>query len=330
MTMTRKALAAAFAVLTGLFGSAVGAQAQDYPNRFVTLVAPFAPGGPSDTTARLIAGPMSKALGQQVVVENVSGAGGTIGSNRVAKAAPDGYQLIIAGSGTHAAVEYLFKNPPYHPSDFDGIGLINLSPMVVTSKSAIPAKTLQEFIAYLRANEAKVTEADAGVGSISNLACSVFHSLVGVHPTVVSYRGTPQATQDVIAGNVDFGCNQIVNIVQHVKNGTIRAYAVTGDTRSPMLPDVPTTAEAGLPAFKLSVWFGLSAPKGTPRPIIDKLNKALGVALEDPDTVKRFADLGYTVVPPAERGSAYYDDFVRKEVVLWTKVLGGLEPSAKP
>ncbi len=272
---------------------------------------------------------MSKALGQQVVVENVSGAGGTIGSNRVAKAAPDGYQLIIAGSGTHAAVEYLYKNPPYHPSDFDGIGLINLSPMVVTSKSAIPATTLQEFIAYLRANEQKVTEADAGVGSISNLACSVFHSLAGVHPTVVSYRGTPQATQDVIAGNVDFGCNQIVNIVQHVKNGTIKAYAVTSDARSPMLPDVPTTAEAGMPAFKLSVWFGLSAPKGTPRPIIDKLNKALGAALEDPDTIKRFADLGYTVVPPAERGSAYFDDYVRKEVALWTKVLGGLEPSAK-
>ncbi len=242
---------------------------------------------------------MSKALGQQVVVENVTGAGGTIGSNRVAKAAPDGYQLILSGSGTHAAIEYLHKEPPYKPGDWEHIGLVNVSPVVLVARKAVPANTLQEFIAYLRANEKKVTEADAGVGSISNLACSVFHSLANVSPTVVSYRGTPQATQDVVAGNVDFGCNQIVNIVQHVQSGALKAYAITGDKRSPMLPDVPTTAEAGLPAFKLTVWFGLSAPKGTPRPIIEKLNKALAAALDDPATVKRFADLGYDVVPPS-------------------------------
>jgi len=322
-----------FLALAAVAICATSAAAQEspdrFPSRFVTVVAPFPPGGPSDTTARLLAGPMSKALGQQIVIENVSGAGGTIGSSRVAKAPPDGYQLVISGSGTHAAVEYLYKTPPYRAADFDGVGLINDSPIVLVAKRDTPADTLQEFIAYLRANEKKVTEADAGVGSISNLGCSVFHSLVDVHPTVVSYRGTPQATQDVVAGNVDFGCNQIVNIVPHVQSGALKAYAVTSEARSPMLPSVPTSAEAGLPAFKLSVWFGLSAPKGTPKPIIDKLNAALGAALEDPDTVKRFADLGYTVVPPKQRAAAHFDQFVKDEVALWTKVLGGLDPSKK-
>lgn len=306
-----------------------GANAQDFPNRPVTLVAPFPPGGPSDTTARLIATHMAKALGQAVIVENVTGAGGTIGSNRVAKAAPDGYQIVISGSGTHAAIEYLVKEPPYRPADWEHIGLINVSPVVLVAKRDVPANTLQEFISYLRANEKKVTEADAGVGSISNLACSVFHSLANVNPTVVSYRGTPQATQDVVAGTVDFGCNQIVNIAQHVQSGALKAYAVTSDKRSPMLPNVPTTTEAGLPAFRLSVWFGLSAPKGTPKPIVEKLNRALATALEDEATVKRFADLGYDVVPRDQRSTAYFETYFKEEVALWTKVLGGLSVAPK-
>lgn len=306
-----------------------GALAQDYPNRYITLVVPFPAGGPSDTTARLIVGPMSKALGQQIVVENVTGAGGTLGTNRVAKAALDGYQIMVSGSGTHSSAEYLHKDLPYRSSDFEQIGLINLSPMVLTARRDIPADTLQEFIAYLKANEKRVTEADAGVGSISNLACSVFHSVAGVSPTVVSYRGTPQATQELVAGIVDTGCNQIVNIVQHVKTGAIKAYAVTTDKRSPMLPDVPTTAEAGLPAFKLTVWFGLSGPKGLPRPIVERLNKALATALEDPATVKRFADLGYDVVAVEQRSPAYFDRFFKDEVALWAKVLGGLNVAPK-
>jgi tripartite-type tricarboxylate transporter receptor subunit TctC len=311
------------AVAVALLTCVSTVSAQDYPNRPITLVAPFTPGGPSDTTARLIAGPMSRALGQQVIVENIAGAGGTVGSNRVAKAAPDGYELVTSGSGTHAAVEFLHENLPYRPTDFDQIGLINLSPMIIVARPGVPADTLKEFIAYLRANEAKVTEADAGVGSISNLACSVFHLLTGVHPTVASYRGSPEATLDLVAGRVDYGCNQIINVVQHVKNGTLKAYAVTSDKRSPLLPDVPTAAEAGLPDFNLSVWFGLSGPKGMPRPIVEKLNKALAVALDDPDTVRRFAELGYDVVPPSQRSPEYFDKFVKDEVVLWSKVFAG-------
>jgi tripartite-type tricarboxylate transporter receptor subunit TctC len=299
-------------------------EAQDYPTRVITLVSPFPPGGPSDTTARLIVGPMSKALGQQTIIENVTGAGGLIGTNRVAKSAPDGYTLIVSGSGTHAAAEYLNKNLAYRSTDFEQIGLINTSPMVLVARSGVPADTLKDFVSYLKANEKNLTEADAGVGSISNLACSVFHSLTNVHPMVASYRGTPEATMDLVRGTVDFGCNQIVNIVPHVKSGKLKAYAVTSDKRSPMLPDVLTTAEAGMPDFNLTVWFGLSAPKGTPRPIIEKLNQALGAALKDPTAVEHFANLGYEVVPPEKRSSAYFDKFYRDEVTLWAKVLGGL------
>jgi tripartite-type tricarboxylate transporter receptor subunit TctC len=301
-----------------------GASAQDFPNRVITLVAPFPPGGPSDTTARMIIGPMSQALGQQIIVENVTGAGGVIGTNKVAKAAPDGYTIMVSGSGTHAAAEFLNKQLPYRSTDFEQIGLINVSPVVLVAREGVPANNLKDFVAYLKANEKKVTEADAGVGSLSNLACSVFHSVADVHPTVASYRGTPQATMDLVAGTVDFGCNQIVNIVPHIKTGKVKAFAVTGDKRSPMLPDVPTTKEAGMPQFNLTVWFGLSAPKGTPTPVIDKLNKALGVALNDPNVVKRFADLGYDVVPPERRSAAYFDKFYKDEVGLWAKVLGGL------
>ncbi len=315
--------------VVAMLGAAPHARAQDYPSRVITLVAPFPPGGPSDTTARLLVSPMSKALGQQVIVENTTGAGGIIGSNRVAKAAADGYTLIISGSGTHAAIEYLNKAAPYRPSDFEQIGLINTSPVVVVARSGVPADTLKDFVAYLKANEKKLTEADAGTGSISNLACSVFHALADVHPTVASYRGTPEATMDLVRGNVDFGCNQIVNIVPHIKSGALKAYAVTSDKRSPMLPDVPTTAEAGMPAFNLTVWFGLSAPKGTPRPIVEQLNKALGAALDDPTVVARFAELGYTVVPPERRSSAYFDRFYQDEIALWAKVLGDAKLTPK-
>jgi tripartite-type tricarboxylate transporter receptor subunit TctC len=304
-------------------------RAQDYPTRVITLVAPFPPGGPSDTTARLIVGPMSKVLGQQIIVENVTGAGGVIGTNRVAKAAPDGYTLIVSGSGTHAAAEYLTKDLPYGSTDFEQIGLINTSPVVLVARSGVPADTLKDFVVYLKANEAKLTEADAGVGSLSNLACSVFHSIANVHPTVASYRGSPEATMDLVRGNVDFSCNQIVNIAPHIKSGALKAYAVTSDKRSPMLRAVPTTAEAGMPDFNLTVWFGLSAPRNTPRLIVDKLNKALGTALDDPAVVARFAELGYDVVPREKSSSDYFDKFYKDEVALWAKVLGSLNANSK-
>ena len=211
---------------------------------------------------------MSKVLGQQVVVENVTGAGGTIGSGRVAKSAPDGYTLGISGSGTHAAVEQLYANPPYRAADFESIGLINTAPVIVVAKKDLPPNTLQEFIAYLRANEKTVTEADAGVGSVSHLACSVFKTLVAVKPTVASYRGTPQATQDLIAGNVDFVCNQIVNVVGHVKSGALKAYAVTGESARPCCPTCRPPPRPACPSSSSRSGTASSAPKGTPAPVV--------------------------------------------------------------
>lgn len=316
--MSRKSCLLAAAILT----CAASAGAQDYPSRYITLIAPFQAGGPADTTGRIIGAPMSKVLGQQVIVENVTGAGGTIGSARAAKAPPDGYTLIVAAAGTHAAVEALYPNPPYHPIDsYETIGLVNTTPVVIVGRKDLPPNTLKELVAYLKERQDKAIEANAGVGSVSQVGCTYFRSIIGTKPTEVSYRGTPQATQDLIAGNVDYLCNQISNVVEQVKSGTVKAYAVTGDTRSPMLPDVPTTTEAGLPEFKMVVWYGILAPKGTPKPIVEKLNHALSVAMDDPPTVKRFADLGFDMAKPDQRSPAWFDAFIRKEIKLWTTVL---------
>src|SRR5262249_57600063 len=257
--------------------------------------------------------------------EGGGGGGGRSDHTRAAGGAREGYALGFPGPAPHGAAEHSAATPPYRATDFEGVGLINTTPVVVVAKRDFPPNTLAEMIAYLKANQERVTEADAGVGSVSNLACSVFKSLIGVKPTVVTYRGTPQATQDIVAGQVDFLCNQIVNIVEHAKAGNLKAYAVTGQQRSPLLPNLPTTAETGLPDFKLTVWYGLSAPKGTPAPVIRRLNQALAAAMEDPARVKRFADLGYDVVPPAQRSPAYFDEFMRQEIELWAKVLGGVK-----
>jgi tripartite-type tricarboxylate transporter receptor subunit TctC len=307
----------------GLALFAAAAQAQDYPNRHITIIAPFAAGGPSDTVGRIIAGPLGKALGQEVIVENITGAGGTIGSTRAARAAPDGYTLVVAAAGTHAAVQALYANLSYHPIDsYEAIGLINTTPVVVVGRKDFPPNTLSELVAYLRANEKKVTEANAGIGSVSQFGCAYFKSLIGIKPTEVSYRGTSQATTDLLAGNVDYLCNQIVNVVDYVKTGAIKAYAVTGDTRSPMLPDVPTTAEAGMPEFHMVVWYGLLAPKGTPKPIIDKLNAALSAAMDDPGAIEAFAKLGFDIAPPEHRSPGWFENFIRSEIKLWTSILG--------
>ena len=215
----------------------------------------------------------------------------------------------MSGSGTHAAAEFLHNGLLYHSTDFEQIGLINTSPMILVARNAVPANTLKEFVAYLRANEKKVTEADAGVGSISNLACSVFHSLAKSIRQSLPIAARRRRRWIFLRAMSISAATRSSTSSSMSRPGNLKAYAVTSDKRSPMLPDVPTTAEAGMPEFNLTVWFGLSAPKGTPRPIIEKFNKALNVALDDPDVVKRFADLGYDVAPPEKRSAAYFDEF---------------------
>jgi len=300
--------------------SVAAAQAQNYPTRPITAIVPFAAGGPTDVIARIVGEHMSKVLGQQVIVENVAGAGGTTGITRGAQSKPDGYTIMMGHMGTHGAAPALYPKLKYDPAqDFEPIGLAAGTPILIVAKKALPAKDLKEFIAYARAN--KLSEAHAGVGSVSFTTCMMFKAQIGVKVTQVAYRGTGPALNDLVGGQVDFMCDQIVNLVEQIKGGQIRAYGIATPVRSPALPDVPTTKEAGLPSYQVSAWNALFAPKGTPKEIVTRLNHALAMALEDGATRKRLLDLGAVLPNKQEQTPAYLGDFVKKEVARWTPIL---------
>lgn len=272
-----------------------------YPEKPITLVVPFAAGGPTDVIARIVGEHMSKTLGQQVVVENTAGAGGTTGSAKVAGAAPDGYTLIMGNMGTHAAAPSLYESLKYKPDvDFTPIGLAGITPIVIIAKKDFPAKDMKEFIDYLKANPDKVNLAHAGVGSVSDVTCELFSAQLGL-PKIneVAYKGTGPALNDLVAGQVDYMCDQATNSVPQIQAGTIKAFAIATAERSSVIPDVPTSKEAGVPDFQISGWNGLFAPKGLPEDLQTKLVDALNQALSDPDTAKKLSDLG-TVIPTAE------------------------------
>jgi len=318
--MTRKriffALATAFALVAG------GAGAQNYPTHPITVIVPFAAGGPTDVVARIVGESMSRTLGQQVIVENVAGAGGTTGITKGAQSKPDGYTIMMGHMGTHGAAPALYPKLRYDPvKDFEPIGLAAGTPIVVVARKNFPAANLKEFIAYLKANQDKVNEAHAGVGSVSYTTCTMFNVMIGVKPTRVPYTGTGPVINDMLAGKVDYACDQIVNLVTQIQGGSIKAYAIATQKRSPSLPDVPTTIEAGLPDFQVSAWNALFAPKGTPKAIVMKLNDALSKALDTEATRKRLLDLGAVLPEGAERTPAYLHDFVAKEVARWSSVL---------
>ena len=242
------------------------------------MVVPFAAGGPTDTVARLITVPMSKTLGQQVIVENVAGAGGTIAANRVAKSSADGYTILIHHIGMSTAPA-LYRKLPYNPlTDLEPIGLINEVPMTLVAKKDFPAKDLKELIAYVKANKDKVNYANAGLGAASHLCGMLFMTAIQTEVTTVPYGGTGPAMNDLLGGQVDFMCDQTTNTTSQIKAGKIKVYGVTTKKRVASLPNVPTMDEAGLKGFEVSVWHALYAPKGTPKPVIDKLTKALQVA----------------------------------------------------
>ncbi len=293
-----------------------------YPERPITMIVPFAAGGPTDVVARIVAESMSRTLGQQIVVENVAGAGGTTGATRAAQAAPDGYTIMMGHMGTHGAAPAVYPDLKYDPAkDFAPVGLAAGTPIVVVAKKDFPAKTLKEFLAVLKTGSEKLNEAHAGVGSVSFTTCSLFNSLAGAKPTRVVYRGTGPALNDLVAGQVDYMCDQIVNLVPQIQAGTIKAYAVALPERSPALPDVPTTKEAGLPEFQVSAWNAIFAPKGTPPEIVKKLSDALLKALEDPATKKRLLDLGGDLSNMAARTPDGLRKLVESEVARWKKVL---------
>jgi tripartite-type tricarboxylate transporter receptor subunit TctC len=265
---------------------------------------------------------MSKTLGQQLIIENVTGAGGTTGITRGSQAKPDGYTIMMGHMGTHAAAPALYPKLAYDPQkDFEPIGLAVGTPIVIVAKKDFPAKDFKEFVAHLKANGEKMSEAHAGVGSVSFSTCTLFDSQLGVKPAKVAYRGAGPAVNDLMGGQVDYMCDQIVNVAEQIKGGKIRAYAIATAERSPALPDVPTTKEMGMPEFQVSAWNALFAPKGTPKEVVAKLSDALSKALDDPATRKRLLDLGGILPDAPERGGASLASLVKNEVERWTPIL---------
>jgi len=285
----------AFGAMLALLASTATAPAQNFPSRPLTLVVPFAAGGPSDVAGRILAQGLSEVLGQQVVVENPSGAGGTVGSLRVAKAPPDGYQFVIGNSGTHAWSQALYKKPPYDTvADFTPLGLVVESPRVLIAPKTFPANSLPEFIAYVKANQATVKFGSAGAGSASHVSCILFNAALGVDVTHIPYRGLGPAMQDLMAGRIDYVCDSVSTSLPQIESNSIKAIASTGSRRPAVLPNVPTAREQGLD-FEVSTWQGLFLPKGTPAPIVRRLNEAVGAALDTPSVRERFEALGEEV-----------------------------------
>jgi tripartite-type tricarboxylate transporter receptor subunit TctC len=318
--MNRRHLIAAGA-LAAMAGIAPAA-AQTYPARPITMIIPFAAGGPTDVVGRIVAEAMSKSLGQTVVIENVAGAGGTTGSSRLTQLQPDGYSIMIGHTGTHAASVALYPNLRYNPvSDFAQIGLVNTNAILITAKKALPANTLAEFVTWLKANESTANNAHAGIGSVSHTTCLLLHATIGVKPQSVPYRGTGPAMNDLVAGQVDYLCDQVVNVAPQVRAGTIKAFAVAQASRNSALPDVPTTTEAGLPAYQVVVWNAMLAPKGTPEPIVARLNEALRAALADANVKARLAELGADLPADNLVTPAGLRSFLEAEIAKWTPVI---------
>jgi tripartite-type tricarboxylate transporter receptor subunit TctC len=297
-------------------------QAQDYPTRAITIIVPFAAGGPTDVVTRLVGEQISKTLGQPVVVENVVGAGGTTGATRAARAANDGYTLIMGHVGTHAASVALYPKLAYDPRvDFEPISLINGAAIVVAAKKDLPPKDFKEFIAYVKANEAKVNQAHAGVGAVSYITCELLNGIIGVKPVGVPFQGTGPAMNALVGGQVDYMCDQITNVVPQVNGGTIKAYAVATPERSPSLPNLPTSAEGGLPAYQASAWNALFAPKGTDKAIIAKINAAAAKALDDEKVIARMKELGNDIPKKEQRTPESLGKLVKDEVDKWGRFL---------
>ncbi|PUE51084.1 ABC transporter substrate-binding protein [Limnohabitans sp. 2KL-1] len=279
-----------------LAAAAVQAPAQDFPNRAITMVMPYAPGGPGDTITRVFAGAMQKHLGQQIVVDNTAGASGSIGTAKVARAKPDGYTLLMIHV-SHATNLAMYKSLPYHPvDDFEPIGRATSGPMVIVTRNEFPARNLGEFVAYVKANAAKVSLAHAGVGSASHLCGLMMMNALNVKFNEIPYKGTGPALTDLMGGQVDILCDQTSGTVPSVKSGKIKAYASAGKTRLPQLPEVPAISEAGVEGFDINISFGLYAPKGTPKSVLDPLTSALQKSVGDVEVRQRLEAMGISAV----------------------------------
>jgi len=304
-----------------LLGSNIASAQKDWPTKSVQLVVPFAAGGPTDTIARLIAVPMGQSLGQTVVVENVPGAGGTIASTKVARAAPDGYTIYIHHMGM-ATANALYDKLPYDPmTSFEYIGQVADVPMVLLGKKDLPANNFKELEAYIKANGSKVTMANAGPGAVSQLCGLLFQSRMGVRLTNIPYKGTGPALTDLLGGQVDLLCDQTTQTIPYIKDGRVKAFGTTTMKRLPAIPNVPTLNEQGLKGFEVKVWHGVYAPKGTPQPVLDKINAALKKALNTPDVKKRLEDANIDIVPAEKISAKGLREHLDREINVWGPVI---------
>ena len=311
-----------FASTVAVFAGVAGVNAQPYPTRSVTLIVPFAAGGPADITGRVVAEQFSRLLGQQFIVENVVGAGGTTGITRAVRANPDGYTLALGHMGTHAAASALYPHLAYNPvADFEPIGLVAEQPMLLVTQKDLPPNNLREFVQYARANESKLNMAHAGVGSVSYTGCLLLNSAIGIKPTMVPFTGTGPAMNALLAGQVDYVCDPILGPLPHVRAGTIKAHAIATAKRHPALPDVPTAAEEGLPQFSAAPFYAVFAPKGTPQSVLDKLVSALNTALDDETARRRLIDLGAEIAEKHRRGPDALSVLVKSEIARLTPIL---------
>jgi tripartite-type tricarboxylate transporter receptor subunit TctC len=294
----------------------------EYPERPITLIVPFNAGGPSDAVARIVGEHMGRTLGRAVVVENVLGAGGTVGTARAARAAADGDTLVLGHMGTHATAVGLYPELAYKPAtDFAAVGMIAGFGVVVVARKDFPAANLKEFIAYAKANGDKLNNAHAGLSSVAYAACLQLNGMLGIQPTLIPYQGAAPFTTALLAGQVDYVCDQVLNSAPHVKSGGIKAFAVASPARNAAVPDVPTTVEAGLPDFQFSAWNALFAPTGTPKPVIEKLNAALAKALDDESVRDRLTGIGADITTPAQRSPQHLAEFLNREIARWTPIL---------
>jgi tripartite-type tricarboxylate transporter receptor subunit TctC len=315
--MKRPLLLAAIALAAHLQGMA-GAGAQGWPTRPVSMVVPFAPGGSVDVMGRILAARLSEVLGQQVIIENIPGAGGMLGSARVAKGSPDGYEFVLGIAGTHAQNQTLYKNPLYNAAtDFAPVALIAEQPTVLVTRNDLPPSDLPEFIAYAKANQAKMQYGSAGAGSANHLACVLLDAAIGVNVTHVPFRGGGPAMQELLGGRIDYMCNIVTNALPQIEAKSVKPIALLAKARSPTLPYVASAQEQGLPDFDASTWYALFLPKGTPAPIVQKLHDAIVATMDTRSVQERLKDIGADLVAPERRSPDYLSKFVVSEIARW-------------
>jgi tripartite-type tricarboxylate transporter receptor subunit TctC len=316
----RKTFVAATAALLALTGVL---SAQDWPSaRVITMIIPFAPGGGVDASGRIQAQRMGELLGQTIIVENVGAAAGTVGSLRVARATPDGYTMLMGNSGTHAYSQGLRKNPPYNSvTDFAPVGLVTESPRILLARKDLPVNNLQEFVKYVKANQAKMQFGSAGVGSGTHLPCELLNATIGAKVTHVPFKGAGPVMQELIAGRIDYCCDTIQTGATQAKAGTVKGIAVMSPRRVPIIAELATTGEQGLAGVEATVWNGFFFPKGTPDAIVRRMNKVMNTMIEEPAMRKRLEELGLEILPPEQRTPEHLAKYLAEDVARWKKVI---------